>query len=143
MGPVATGLGEVFHYVVTGAGNDVTEFADDSRLDHPSEDADREGGRRDQHLGGNEKQYQVRISPDALIKHGLTFDSVVRAVEENNRNVGRHRPRGDALGARAGARAHGERRRDQGIVITAKDGVPIRVGNVAEVIIGSEIAAAR
>src|SRR5262245_24032544 len=26
MGPVATGLGEVFHYIVTGAGNDVTEF---------------------------------------------------------------------------------------------------------------------
>src|SRR6185369_3034724 len=26
MGPVATGLGEVFHYVVTGAGNDVTEL---------------------------------------------------------------------------------------------------------------------
>src|SRR5206468_3727880 len=38
--------------------------------------------------GGYERQYQVRISPQLLIKHGLTFDEVVRAVEENNQNVG-------------------------------------------------------
>ena len=38
--------------------------------------------------GGYEKQYQVRIDPDRLIKHELTFDEVIDAVEANNRNVG-------------------------------------------------------
>ena len=38
--------------------------------------------------GGYEKQYQVRIDPNRLVKHGLTFDEVVRAVEQNNRNDG-------------------------------------------------------
>ena len=38
--------------------------------------------------GGYEKQYQIRIDPDRLIKHDLTFDEVVEAVEKNNLNVG-------------------------------------------------------
>ena len=38
--------------------------------------------------GGYEKQYQVRIDPNLLIKYGLTFDQVMEAVETNNRNVG-------------------------------------------------------
>ncbi len=38
--------------------------------------------------GGYEKQYQVRIDPEKLIKHGLTFNEVVEAVRKNNLNVG-------------------------------------------------------
>ncbi len=38
--------------------------------------------------GGYEKQYQIRIDPDRLIKHDLTFDEVIQAVEKNNLNVG-------------------------------------------------------
>ena len=51
MGPVSTGLGEVFHYVVTGKGDDVTELAHDSRLGHQAQAADRERDCRGQHLG--------------------------------------------------------------------------------------------
>ena len=92
--------------------------------------------------GGYEKQYQVRIDPNLLIKYGLTFDEVVRAVEENNRNVGggngprRHAGRCWCKGV--GRTTNVEQIKD--IVITARsDGVPIRVGDVAEVAIGSEI----
>ena len=31
--------------------------------------------------GGYEKQYQVRVDPNLLIKYGLTFDDVVRAAQ--------------------------------------------------------------
>ena len=41
MGPVATGLGEVFHYVVTGARQRRHRAAHDSRLGHQAQDADR------------------------------------------------------------------------------------------------------
>lgn len=42
MGPVATGLGEVFHYIVRAAGNDVTQ-AHNPRLGYQTQNADREG----------------------------------------------------------------------------------------------------
>lgn len=140
MGPVATGLGEVFHYVVTGAGNDVTELRTIHDWIVRPKMRTVKGAAEINTWGGYEKQYQVRISPDLLIKHNLTFDVVVRAVEENNRNVGAGTVREgtrsvlvQGLGRTANV---GE---IKGIVITAKDGVPIRVGDVADVTIGSEI----
>ena len=51
MGPVATGLGEVFHYVVTGAGQRRHRAAHDPRLGHQAQAADRARRGRDQHLG--------------------------------------------------------------------------------------------
>ena len=90
--------------------------------------------------GGYEKQYQVRIDPDRLVKHGLTFDQVTEAVKENNRNVGGGNI---AVGARM-LLVHGLGRtvnleQIKNIVITAKDGVPIRVRDVADVQTGHEI----
>ena len=78
-------------------------------------------------IGGYEKQYQIRINPNLLIKFNLTFDEVVKAVEDNNRNVG-------AGNVREGTRSvlvQGLGRTtnvDQikGIVIAARHGVPIR-----------------
>jgi cobalt-zinc-cadmium resistance protein CzcA len=140
MGPVATGLGEVLHYVVTGAGNDVTDLRTIHDWVVKPKLRTVPGVAEVNSWGGYEKQYQIRIDPNLLIKHELTFDDVVRAVEENNRNVG-------AGIVREGSRAvlvHGVGRTTnideiEGIVVTAKHGVPIRVGDVAEVVIGSQI----
>ena len=140
MGPVATGLGEVLHYVVTGTGNDVTELRTIHDWIIKPKMRTVKGAAEINSWGGYEKQYQVRIDPNLLIKYGLTFDEVVQAVEENNRNVGGGNvPRRDAVGARAGLGRTTNIEQIKGIVITAKHGVPIRVGDVAEVTIGSEI----
>ena len=90
--------------------------------------------------GGYEKQYQVRIDPDRLIKHGLTFDEVVEAVQKNNLNVGggNIRQDGGMLLVQGLGRTTGIEQIRQ-IVVTAKDGVPIRVADVADVAIGHEI----
>jgi cobalt-zinc-cadmium resistance protein CzcA len=88
MGPVSTGLGEVLHYVVTGAGNDVTELRTIHDWLIKPKMRTVKGAAEINSWGGYEKQYQVRIDPNLLIKYNLTFDEVVRAVEENNRNVG-------------------------------------------------------
>src|SRR3954466_11207586 len=88
MGPVSTGLGEVLHYVVTGAGNDVTELRTIHDWIIKPKMRTVKGAAEINSWGGYEKQYQVRIDPNKLIKFGLTFDEVVRAAEENNRNVG-------------------------------------------------------
>ncbi len=88
MGPVATGLGEVFHYVVREAGKDVTaartihDWVIKPKMRTVKGVAEING------WGGYEKQYQVRIDPTLLIKYGLTFDQVMQAIEQNNQNVG-------------------------------------------------------
>ncbi len=151
-GPVATGLGEVFHYVVTLKGVDLSKLPENQREERlqylrtvhdwvikPKLRTVR-GVAEVNSWGGFEKQYQVRIDPDRLIKHGLTFDQVTEAVEKNNKNVGGGSIRQNSQMLLV----HGLGRTvnvDQikNIVVTAKDGVPIRVKDVADVEVGHEI----
>lgn len=140
MGPVATGLGEVFHYVVTGKGNDVTELRTIHDWIIKPKLRTVKGAAEINSWGGYEKQYQVRIDPNRLIQYGLTFDEAVKAVEENNRNVGGGNVRQgtrSVLVQGLGRTATTEQIKE--IVIKAKDGVPVRIGDVADVTIGSEI----
>ena len=140
MGPVATGLGEVFHYVVMGTGNDITELRTIHDWVIKPKMRKMKGAAEINSWGGYEKQYQVRIDPNLLIKYGLTFDEVVQAVETNNRNVGGGNVReGTQSVVVQGVGRTVKTDQIKRIVIKSKDGVPILVGNVADVAIGSEI----
>ena len=140
MGPAATGLGEVFHYIVTSDTKDLTELR--TIHDWVIKPALRtvSGVAEVNSWGGYEKQYQVRINPDRLIKYGLSYNEVLEAVEANNLNAG-----GGSISARGnmllvqglGRVANAEQIGD--IVVKAKDGVPVHVRDVADVEIGSEI----
>ncbi len=140
MGPVATGLGEVFHYVITGQGSDTTELRTihDWVIKPPMRTVP--GTAEINSWGGYVKQFQIRLSPDQLIKHGLTFDQVIQAVQKNNFNVGGgniSQPSGMLLVQGLGRTTSIDQIRR--IVIAATDGVPIRVSDVGEVVIGHEI----
>ncbi len=140
MGPVATGLGEVFHYIVTGQGTDATDLRTihDWVIKPPMRTV--RGTAEINSWGGYEKQYQIRIDPDRLIKHGLTFGEVVEAARRNNFNVGGGSIRqesGMLLVQGLGRATDIEQIRQ--IVITAEEGVPVRISDVAEVVIGHEI----
>lgn len=140
MGPVASGLGEVFHYIVTGQGTDVTELRTihDWVIKPPMRTVP--GTAEINSWGGYVKQYQIRVNPDRLIKHGLTFDQVLEAVQKNNFNVGGGnitQPSGMLLVQGLGRTTNIKQIRQ--IVISAKDGVPIRVSDVGDVVIGHEI----
>jgi len=140
MGPVATGLGEVFHYVVTGQGTEITELRTihDWVIKPPMRTVP--GTAEINSWGGYEKQYQIRMSPDRLIKHDVTFSEVVEAVQKNNFNVGGgniNQQGGMLLVQGLGRTTDLEQIRQ--IVITAKEGVPVCVSDVAEVMIGHEI----
>jgi cobalt-zinc-cadmium resistance protein CzcA len=140
MGPVSTGLGEVFHYVVTGAGNDVTELRTIHDWIIKPKMRTVKGAAEINTWGGYEKQYQVRINPDLLVKFGLTFDEVVRAAEENNQNVGGGTVReGSQSVLVQGLGRTTTIDQIKGIVVAAKHGIPIRIGDVADITIGSEI----
>jgi cobalt-zinc-cadmium resistance protein CzcA len=152
MGPVASGLGEVFHYIVTNQGYDFSTLDKDERIKQLTELRTIhdwiikpplrtvKGVAEVNSWGGYEKQYQVRIDPNRLISRGLTFDEVVAALGRNNRNVGG----GNIERSSEMLLVHGQGRTVNteqigAIVIRAEHGVPIRVRDVAEVAIGYEI----
>lgn len=152
MGPVSTGLGEVFHYVLTKKGVDFSKLPENVRQQELTELRTIHdwvvkpqlrsvpGVAEVNSWGGFEKQFQVRIDPQRLIRHELTFDEVVTALRTNNRNVGG----GNINDMGRMLLVHGQGRvlniaQIENIVVTARDGVPIRIRDVADVQIGHEI----
>ncbi|MGH7137842.1 MAG: efflux RND transporter permease subunit, partial [Pirellulales bacterium] len=140
MGPVSTGLGEVFHYLVLEREGDLTKAR--TTQDWTIKPALRPvpGTAEINSWGGFEKQYQVRVDPAQLIKYELSLDAVMRAVRSNNLNVGGGNidVGGDMLLVHGvGRTVNIEQIGD--IVVAAQDGVPIRVRDLAEVTIGHVI----
>ncbi|MBX3357453.1 MAG: efflux RND transporter permease subunit [Phycisphaeraceae bacterium] len=140
MGPIATGLGEVFHYVVRSDRHDLTELR--TLHDWSIKPALRAvpGVAEVNSWGGYEKVYEVQVDPDRLVKHAFSFGEVTDALRANNANVG-----GGNM-ARGGGTllVHGLGRvsgieQIANVPIAARDGVPIRVKDVAEVTLGYEI----
>ncbi|MEK7731158.1 MAG: efflux RND transporter permease subunit, partial [Planctomycetota bacterium] len=140
MGPVATGLGEVFHYIVTSETRDLTELR--TIQDWVIKPALRtvSGVAEINSWGGFEKQYQARIDPTRLIKFGLSFDEVIEAIEANNLNAGGGSvSAGGAMQLVQGIGRVANLDQIGDIVIKAKDGVPVHVHDVADLEIGAEI----
>ena len=152
LGPVATGLGEVYHYIVTLKGwnfEGASEAERTEKLTYLRTIHDWSikpklrtvpGVAEVNSWGGFEKQYQVRIDPEKLIKHKLTFAEVIEALEKNNKNTGGggiQQNNQFLLVHGLGRTVNEEQIRN--IVVTAEDGSPIRAKDVATVGIGQEI----
>ena len=140
MGPVSTGLGEVFHYTLVSDDGDLTAAKTLHDWEIKPTMRTVPGTAEINSWGGLKKQYQVRLDPLRLVKHGLKFDQVLEAVSANNLNVGGGsiKQSGDSV------LVHGVGRTTNveqisGIVITAVNGVPIRVRDVAEVVVSHEL----
>jgi len=142
LGPIATGLGEVFHYIVRSP--DSSRTLSELRTIHDwivKPELTRVPGVAEVNSwGGHEKQHEVIVEPQALIAYQLTLQDVVSALEANNRNVGGGRilASGDALLLHGiGRLATAEEIAN--VVITSHDGVPVRIRDVADVRAGHEI----
>ncbi len=152
MGPASTGLGEVYHYLVRLKDVDISSLPRARQIEQLTELRTVQdwmirpqlrtvsGTAEVNSWGGFEKQYQVRIDPTRLIKHGLTFDEVVAAVKANNRNVGGgNLSRNSEMLLVQGIARTVNIEQITNIVIKAVDGSPVRVGDVADIEIGHEI----
>lgn len=140
LGPVATGLGEVFQYVL----HSDTLSAQELRTLHHwvirPQMVQVPGVAEINTWGGYEKQFHVIVDPQRLIKHELTLDDVARVLRNGNRNAG-----GGVLDQA------GEAQLIQGqglvsgttdleaMVLATVDGTPIHLHDVAEVREGHEI----
>ncbi len=138
MGPVATGLGEVFHYVLSSKHRSLTDLRtiQDWQLKLALRTVP--GTAEINGWGGYEKQYQVRTDPLLLVKYDLTFDQVMQALLNNNLNVGGStlQQAGQAFLIQGFGHLHDEQQIRDIVVSTPRKGVPVRISDVAEVVQG-------
>ncbi|MEJ0087372.1 MAG: CusA/CzcA family heavy metal efflux RND transporter [Pseudomonadota bacterium] len=140
MGPVATGLGEIFLYTVHGDGYDATELRTLQDWVIKPQLRQVPGIAEVNSIGGYAKQFHVTPDPQRLMALGLSFDELAEALEHGNTNFGAGyiERNGEELLVRAPGQA-----RDAAdlanLVITSRAGQPVRVSDVAEVAIGREL----
>lgn len=172
LGPITTGLGEVYMYVVEfvhpdGQGATIVEgrpgwqrdgsylTPEGERLRDPIALAtylrtiqdwvirpqlrNTQGVASIDSNGGYAKQFHVQPDPRRLAAFGLSYDDLVQALERNNLATGagfveRH---GEAWTIRAAARLR-TLADLAGVPVVVRDGVPIRVRDVAEVVHGKQ-----
>src|SRR3990172_7658092 len=142
LGPISTGLGEVFHYILTTSNPErsLTELRELHDWVVRPELRKVPGVAEVNSWGGFEKQFHVVAEPERLIKYGLTIEDLFAALEANNQTVGG----GQVVSAGESALVHGiglvtDVKQIGNIVLSAHDGTPIRVRDVADVQIGHEI----
>jgi cobalt-zinc-cadmium resistance protein CzcA len=149
MGPVSTGLGEIFMFAIEpeqGARNaDGGEWtATDLRTlsDWVVRPQMRTipGVAEVNTIGGYERQYHVTPNPAYLATLGFSLADLVTALEANNANrgAGYVERGGEQILIRVPGQAANEQDLSQ-VIIATRGGVPIRVSDVADVSIGSAL----
>ena len=149
MGPVSTGLGEIFLWTVEAEDGAVKE---DGTPYTPTDLREIQdwiikpqlrnvpGVAEINTIGGYAKQFLVAPDPKRLATYKLTLNDLVAALESNNANVGAGyiERNGEQLLIRAPGQV-GNIEDIANIVITSVDGAPIRISSVADVSIGKEL----
>ncbi|MBA2669820.1 MAG: efflux RND transporter permease subunit [Gemmatimonadetes bacterium] len=89
-------------------------------------------------IGGEVKQYQVLVNPDRLRAYGVSLADVLHAAESSNTNAsgGVFMDRGQEYLIRGIGRVQNLRDIEQ-TVVAVRSGVPVLIGDVAEVRIGA------
>jgi heavy metal efflux system protein len=89
-------------------------------------------------FGGENYQYQVIVDPDKLTKYGLFIPNVVSAISSNNVNAGGGKVnRGDQAFVVRGLGAITNMKDIGNIVISQKNGTPVFVRDVGQVVQGA------
>ena len=148
LGPVSTGLGEVYQYTLERPDDgDQALSVDELTQRRIAQDwvlrpllRSIPGVAEINSQGGYVKQYQILVNPEKLRHYKLTLAEVYQAVARNNANSG-----GGVLPQFAeqylirGVGLVKDVDDIRQIVLHEKDGVPVYVGNVAEVSLGHEV----
>ena len=149
LGPIASGLGEIFTYSVHAAPNALKEDgtaynAEDLRTLQDwvirPQLLKVKGVTEINSQGGFERQYQVAPVPEKLIAYKLTISDVISALEVNNSNRGAgyiERFDGQYL-----VRSPGQLKTLEDIantVVAKRDDAPVRIKDVANVLLGKEL----
>jgi cobalt-zinc-cadmium resistance protein CzcA len=140
MGPISSGLGEIFQYSIEAPKGDLIELRTLQDWVVKPQLRSVPGVAEVNSFGGFEKQYQVLVRPEELTKHGLSLRQVYDGLAANNVNKGggyivkaaeQYVIRGVGQVQNLG--------QIQNIVVASTHGTPLRVRDIAEVTVGSAI----
>ncbi len=147
LGPISSGLGQIFIYYLTADSSTDLQGKDKGTFLREVNDWIVKYGLQTVpgvtdilSVGGHVLQYQVAINPYALGKYDIALEQVVEAIEKNNRNAGgqflllgseEYLVRGLGL---VGSLDH-----IKSIPVKSVDGVPVKIGDIADVNFGKEI----
>ncbi len=148
LGPVSTGLGEIYQYTLDHPNDGTRELSVEELTERRTiQDwvvrpllRSIQGVAEINSLGGHKKQYHVLINPERLRHYDLTLSQVDRALADNNANAS-----GNILSLHAEqylVRTNGliQTLDDiRNIVLKEVNGVPVFVRDVAEVKFGGEV----
>lgn len=149
MGPISTGLGEIFMWTVdaqNGArkpdgdlytSTDLREIQD--WIIRPQLLTVR-GVTEVNSIGGYVKQFHVTPYPDKLISFGLGFQDIVTALALNNINIGAGyiEKSGEQYLVRVPGQVANQVEIGE-IILSSRQGVPVRIKDVADVMLGNEL----
>ncbi|MBA3015791.1 MAG: CusA/CzcA family heavy metal efflux RND transporter [Proteobacteria bacterium] len=139
LGPISTGLGEIFQYTLEGDGMDAMELRrlQDALISPQLRPIP--GVNEVNSFGGYVRQYHVLVDQESLLKYGISLREVVEALEKNNANAaGGFIVRGweqtyvRGLGQLTGPDDIG------GIVLKSHDGTSVHIHDVANITIGPQ-----
>jgi cobalt-zinc-cadmium resistance protein CzcA len=141
MGPVSTGLGEIYQFVVEGDDESPMDLRSILEWQIAPRLRSVPGVVEMNTFGGELKTYQVQLDPARLTAFGISLEQVFKALQENNANAG---------GAYITRGSEQLLIRGEGIVETLDDianvvvatsssGVPVFIRNVADVAFAPEV----
>jgi len=147
MGPISTGLGEIFQYVVarkgkepSGSEAELTELRTLHDWVVKLQLRTTPGVTEINSFGGFEKQFQVVLEPESLQKYDLTLRAVMEAIAGNNANVGGGYI--EHAGEQYVVRGLGlvtDVAEIEDAIVTAHEGAPIHVRDLGTVRVGPAI----
>ncbi|MEI8078387.1 MAG: CusA/CzcA family heavy metal efflux RND transporter, partial [bacterium] len=139
MGPISTGLGEIYQYTLESANHTPMELRTIQDWYIAPQLRTIPGINEVNSFGGFVKQYHVLVDQNRLLKYGITLTEILAAIDRNNANAG-----GNFL-VRGWEQAYvrslgliGGIADIENIVLTAKDGAPVLVRDIATVKLGPE-----
>ena len=135
MGPISTGLGEIYQFEVRGTGKTLMDLRSILEWDIAPRLKSVPGVVEINSFGGELKTYEVQLEPERLVQYGVSLEQLFEAIEQNNSNSG------------GGYIVHNQEQvliRGEGLVETIDDianivvktresGTPVYVGNLGKV----------
>ena len=149
LGPIATGLGEIFMYTVEaepgarrpdGQPYTIEDLRTLQDWVIRPQLRNTRGVTEVNTVGGYERQYHVTPDPQRLTAYGVTMAEVVEALDTNNANVGAGYV--ERFGEQYLIRVPGQASTTEdlgNVVISTRGGVPIRIMDVADIGMGQEL----
>jgi len=141
MGPISTGLGEIYQFEVRGKGKSLMELRTILEWDIAFRLRSVPGVVEVNSYGGEMKTYEVQIDPDKLVSYKVPLDTVFDALERNNANAGgayieraqeQYVIRGEGLVERISDI-------DNIVVSAAEDGTPVYIRNLGQTVFAPQV----